>query len=241
MNYQLPLCLLLDLDDTILADSLGAEGCWRRACEAQATALAPLAADDLLCAINAYRAWYWSDAERHRTGRMDLAFARVEIVTEALRRLGMAQGRIEPLARGVAAGYAVLRDEGLEPLPGALEAVDALRALGRRLALLTNGASGAQRRKIERYDLARRFELIVIEGEFGCGKPDPRVYQHTLRALEIAPAEAWMVGDNLEWDVFAPQRHGIAGVWVNPANSALPAEATERPSRVIRRLSDLLA
>ena len=241
MNDQLPPCLLLDLDDTILADSLGAEACWRRACEMQTAALAPLTVSDLLRAINEYRAWYWSDAQRHRSGRMDLSVARVEIVSEALRRLGAPHARIEAVARAIAADYTALREEGLEPLPGALEAVDELRARGLRLALLTNGAAMAQRRKIERYNLARHFELIVIEGEFGCGKPDPRVYQHALRTLAITPSEAWMVGDNLEWDVFAPQRLGISGVWVNPAEIELPAGAGERPFRIIHTLGDLVA
>ncbi|MGA9348435.1 MAG: HAD-IA family hydrolase [Anaerolineae bacterium] len=46
----------------------------------------------------------------------------------------------------------------------------------------------------------------MIKGEFGVGKPDDRVYLHALDQLNVKPEETWMVGDNLEWDVRAPQR-----------------------------------
>ena len=38
-----------------------------------------------------------------------------------------------------------------------------------------------QRDKIERHRLAGFFDVIVIEGEFGAGKPDEVVYRHALR------------------------------------------------------------
>jgi putative hydrolase of the HAD superfamily len=45
-------------------------------------------------------------------------------------------------------------------LPDAHNVFDALRARGTRLALVTNGASEAQRAKIDRFDLASRFDHI---------------------------------------------------------------------------------
>lgn len=241
MNDAFPPALLLDLDDTILADSLGADACWDAVCDAYAPAAAPYTAAQMRASIEGYRRWYWDDPQRHRDGRMDLDAARAHIVTVALQRVGMDEERAASLGGQIAADFSAMRDARLEPLPGALEAVDALARRGVRLALLTNGAATAQRRKIERFDLARHFEVILVEGEFGCGKPDPRVYQHALATLSIAPSDAWMVGDNLEWDVFAPQRLGISGVWVNPTGRPLPAEGNERPTRTVRALADLLA
>lgn len=239
MADALPTALLLDLDDTILSDSADAALHWERVCALHASDIAPHTPAELVDAINAYRAWYWSDPERHRTGRMDLLTARTHTVTEALHSLGVTGDHAATLARDIGQKYSDLREASLEPLPGALEAVDTLRERGQRLALLTNGAALVQRRKIERYDLARHFELILIEGEFGCGKPDPRVYQHALDALALEPERVWMVGDNLEWDVLAPQRLGIAGVWVNPAGRPLPDGVTGRPFRVVSALADL--
>ena len=112
----------------------------------------------------------------------------------------------------------------MEPLPDAIETVRWLRESGRRLALLTNGAAAAQRRKIARFEIADLFDAILVEGELGFGKPDERVYQRALSALDVKPADAWMVGDNLEWDVAAPQKLGMSGVWIDARGRGLPDE-----------------
>ena len=68
----LPDAVLLDLDDTILDDSGHAARCWVEACAAHASELDGLDPTVLLEAIERVRTWYWSDAERHRMGRLDL-------------------------------------------------------------------------------------------------------------------------------------------------------------------------
>ena len=73
----------------------------------------------------------------------------------------------------------------------------------------------------------------------GFGKPDHRVYAMALRALMVAAADAWMVGDNLEWDVAQPQRMGLFGIWVDAQGAGLPETAIVRPDRIVRTLSEL--
>ena len=58
--------------------------------------------------------------------------------------------------------------------PDAHEVIDALRARGLKLALVTNGEAQLQRAKISRFDLAGRFDHVQIEGEHGFGKPEER-------------------------------------------------------------------
>src|SRR5204862_6898448 len=128
---------------------------------------------------------------------------RREIVAAALLNIGIDD---TPLAANIADAFSVARDTAICLFPDAVPTLERLRDLGVRLALITNGRSEDQRAKIERFALAPWFEFILIEGEFGCGKPDVRVYQHALTQLRLPPGEVWMVGDNLEWDVAAPQR-----------------------------------
>ncbi len=104
--------------------------------------------------------------------------------------------------------------------------------------MMTNGAAQSQRAKIERFGLAPYFQHIVIEGEFGCGKPDPRVFGALLEALGAKPAEAWAVGDNIEFDVFGAMDAGIHGIWVDPSGSELPEDA-RKPDRVIASIREL--
>jgi putative hydrolase of the HAD superfamily len=49
-----------------------------------------------------------------------------------------------------------------------------------------------------------------------------------------------MVGDNLEWEIVAPQRLGIHAIWHDGYGVGLPPDCPVRPDRIIRRLSELL-
>jgi putative hydrolase of the HAD superfamily len=105
---------------------------------------------------------------------------------------------------------------------------------------VTNGAAGSQRAKIERFALSDRFDHIQIEGEHGFGKPEERAYHHAMDALGVAAGDTWMIGDNLEWEVEAPQRLGIYAIWMDTHGDGLPEGSTVRPDRIIRSLTELL-
>ncbi|MBN1311535.1 MAG: HAD family hydrolase [Anaerolineae bacterium] len=237
MKAQLPTAIFLDLDDTILDDTGSVARCWREACEQYAPQLGPFTPEEINDAIRTYSSWYWGDANRHRQGRLQLELARREIVEETLRRLGAERPEI---AHQLADRYSVLREEAMEPFPGAIDALHRLRELEIRLALLTNGNAISQRRKIDKHQLHIFFEIILIEGEFGVGKPDKRVYLHALEQMKVRPAETWMVGDNLEWDVAGAQQAGILGIWHDFQGTGLPASNTVKPDRIIRSLTDLV-
>jgi len=221
-----PRALLVDLDDTIVTDSTMSEANWRAAVDAAAAVVAfPVTA--VLEEIHRERKWYWDDPERHRTGRADLVAARREIVGAAVSRAGVAEPVATQVVVAIVAAYGARVEAARVLLPGSVEALTAIRALGIRLALVSNGAAQAQRAKVERFGLAPLFEAIVIEGEFGQGKPEPAVYAHALSLLGVAAGDAWMVGDNLEWDVAMPRRLGLRGILIAPEAPAGPgAEAT---------------
>jgi putative hydrolase of the HAD superfamily len=241
---RLPRGLLVDLDDTIVTDGVNADRNWHLAVASVVEpAAVPLPADQILAEIERERRSFWADADRHRVGRLDLLAARRTIVAAALGRLATAgTGPVhEPLIEAIVAAYTVRADADRALLPGAVEALRAMRELGLRLALVTNGAAEAQRAKIERFELAPLFDVEVIEGVFGAGKPEPQVYHHALALLDVAPSEAAMVGDNLEWDVATPQRVGMRGVWVDPGGRGLPVDATCRPDAIVSGLLELAA
>ena len=159
------------------------------------------------------------------------------LVSSAFSRLGV---DLPQLAGEMAVAYSECRDEGPRLYAGGIETLRHLREDGARLALVPNGDGQGQRAKIDRFGLGPLFDYIQIEGEFGVGKPDQRVYLNVLRQLDVRPQEAWMVGDNLEWEVAAPQRLGIFGIWFNPWTSGLPSESTVHPDRIIRALPERL-
>jgi putative hydrolase of the HAD superfamily len=228
--------LLVDLDDTLLDYTGGVDECWHHACEALA---GPAGIDPagLVRAIGETRRWFWSDPSRHRVERTDMLRAWTRITAHALAALGRAD---DGLAADIAKDFAERRWERMTLFPGVTAALETLRRRGLPLALVTNGDTTHQRRKIAQHDLERFFDVVVIEGEMGVGKPDEIVYRYALSKLRMKPQDAWMVGDNLEWDVAAPQRLGLRGVWVDRAGQGLPGASGVVPHRIIRAFPQLL-
>src|SRR5215470_3905462 len=132
----LPQAVLLDLDDTIVALTSSGSRCWQVLCRRYASRMDGLQPERLQSAIENVARWFWSDAERHRRGRLDLFASRREIVTRAFRDLGFES---PTLADEMADAFTVEREEAIEPFPGALVALGALRNRIARLALVTNG------------------------------------------------------------------------------------------------------
>lgn len=229
--------LLVDLDDTLLDYSGGVDECWSAACEAVA-GRAGVDRAALIDAVRTSRRWFWDDPGRHRTERVDMLGAWRKIVEHGLEQLGAPN---VPAAAAAAEDFAARRWAVMRLFPGVADALGRLRATGVTMALVTNGDKSQQRRKIERYDLARYFDAILIEGEFGAGKPEEIVYRHVLERLGVPAREAWMVGDHIEWDVAAPQRLGLRGVWVDREGTGLAAAGDVRPHRIIREFPEILS
>ena len=59
-------------------------------------------------------------------------------------------------------------------------------------------------------------------------------------ALGVRPHETWMVGDNLEWEVVAPQRLGIYAIWCDVHGIGLPPDSPVRPDRIVRSIAETL-
>jgi len=230
-----PAAVLLDLDDTLLDYSSGVEECWTAACDACCSG-AGVDAAALMEALRPARRSFWDDPDRHRRERVDMLGAWQKIVMHAMERLGPVDA---DLARTIARDFAARRRERERLFPEALEVLETLRRRSVPLGLVTNGDVLFQRDKIERHGLASFFDVIVIESEFGAGKPDEAVYRHALGVLKTPAAEACMVGDHLVWDVHGAQRVGITGIWIDREAAGLPAGSTIRPDRIIRSLKEL--
>jgi putative hydrolase of the HAD superfamily len=237
---MLPRAILFDLDDTILQAYGGQPEAWLSVTAEFASELAPLLPHEITTAIVAFSRAFWLSADRQ--WRMRPKEARRKVVAGAFAALARA-GRPTPsleLAQRLADRFSAYREEQMCLFPDAHQVIDALRASGTRLGLVTNGAGALQRAKIVRFDLVRRFDYIQIEGEHGFGKPEERAYRHAMDALGVDARETWMIGDNLEWEVAAPQRLGIFAIWFDSVGKGLPEGTGVRPDRIIGRLSELL-
>jgi putative hydrolase of the HAD superfamily len=231
---RLPEVLLLDLDDTILRFTAGQPNCWKLALER----FLPEHTDHsaLLQAITLEGNEFWAPSERAFWGRQNMHAARRLIACSALSAFGITLD----LCHRIADEMTERKEELVRPFEGALEALSALRQRGHRLGLLTNGCAAFQRRKLTRFALEPFFDVVLIEGELGYGKPDRRVFGAALAFFGVAPADSCMVGDNLDADIGGARDLGINAVWHDAYGAGLPARATVRPDRIIQSLSELL-
>jgi putative hydrolase of the HAD superfamily len=207
----IPLFCLLDLDDTILDYDSTGSACWNKYYANYAVKLG-VREESLRQAIEESRRWYWSDMRRHRFGRMHQLVARRAILHRAFYSLGL---HCPDVAEEFAEAFTREREEWIRPFPKAIQALEAMSASGARMALVTNGQASQQQAKIERYQLARFFEIIWIEGERGIGKPEPIVFQTILAGLRAKPQEAWMIGDDLRFDISPARAVGMCTAWID--------------------------
>lgn len=251
--------VLLDLDETILHDDA--------ATEAAFTATAALAADragidplQLIEAVLRESATIWAEGPHpdwcHGIGTSEVEGLRARFEGEHAHWKAMhAWGpgfRRTSWQRGLAACgvddqelAAELDDrfghERAATNPYINGAEEALRILGTRykLAMVTNGIPDVQRTKVERTGLADLFDVVIVSGELGFGKPDPRIYAETARQLGVPMDECIMVGDNFRRDVAGAQDAGIRGVWISIGRPS--PDPTVTPWLTIESLAELPA
>lgn len=82
--------------------------------------------------------------------------------------------------------YAAHKDDHTAPYPGILDALDALRAAGVRLAVLTNKDDAPAQQLVTRY-FGNRFACVQGRTDELPAKPDPAMTHAALRRLGIDP------------------------------------------------------
>jgi putative hydrolase of the HAD superfamily len=97
---------------------------------------------------------------------------------------------------------------------GMLALLDALRARGLRLGLVSNAFDPGWlvRRDLTGWGLAERLDVVVLSSEVGKRKPHPEPFERALGALGVAPGQALFVGDSRYHDVKGAGEVGITTV-----------------------------
>lgn len=105
-----------------------------------------------------------------------------------------------------------------EPLAGAIELIDMLKQEGKHLAILTNGFTALQERRLRKTGLLGKFDHVVISEQVGTAKPAKEVFDHTFslwRLEEHQRRHVLMVGDTLASDILGGANAGIDTCWIN--------------------------
>jgi putative hydrolase of the HAD superfamily len=117
-------------------------------------------------------------------------------------------------------------------------ALDAARAAGWSLAVVTNGPTAVQARKIEASGLADLVDAVCISEEVGARKPEPLIFETAARRAGATLDGAWMLGDNLDADIAGAHGVGARSVWVKRDYGWLEYTSDTEPDLVAESFPD---
>lgn len=105
---------------------------------------------------------------------------------------------------------------GFEPVEAMYDALRDIRGNGIKTCLLSNSwANGYPR---DGWD--ELFDAVVISGEVGMRKPEPRIFQHALDQVGLPGVECVFI-DDLEANIVAARGLGIAGIHHRDADTTI--------------------
>lgn len=220
---------LIDADMTLFDFERCEKAAFARACERCGV---PEAAehDKLYHEINEA---LWRKLERGLVTQERLRVQRFEEFTAQTGLKADAQAMADSFAEGLA--------EGCYLFPQALSLLQNLHKKA-RIAVLTNGISFVQKRRMAYSGLSRYVDALVISEDEGISKPDPRIVLRALEKLGCTDRrQAVIVGDSLTSDLAAAKNARVDGVWYNPRRMDWP-EGYENPylKAEVTQLHDLL-
>jgi len=213
-----PAVVIFDLDYTLLhpSDQFEAAGYVRTG------ARAGLALDAARWP-QAERAAYKAAAERReQTGLVhddDLLPVIAHAIIVALG--GGPEDGVERAAAAIVDAWSRAENFGLyDDVPPCL---DALRAAGVRMALLSNALGHSLEEAVAHFALDAYMDAAVSSAETGAVKPAPRMFSALLGLLRVAPGDAVMVGDSVEDDVQGAVACGCGAILLDRSGRAAVA------------------
>jgi putative hydrolase of the HAD superfamily len=160
-------------------------------------------------------------------------------VSRTLRRLGYDLDSSDPIVSGATAAFA---DEFMRYVTLDEQAIDLLKELHKeyKLGLISNFAiPECGRRLLDKFGLARFFDIVIISGEVNRRKPSPEIFEMALRGLGVRASRAVFVGDMLDLDVMGPKSVGMKTILIKrkPVNTNFDA----KPDAIVASLCELPA
>jgi 2-haloacid dehalogenase len=126
----------------------------------------------------------------------------------------------------------------LAAFPDVGPGLEALKRLGLRLAILSNGEPKMLEAAARSAGIFALLDRIISVEEVGVFKPSPRVYALAPERLAVSRAELGFVSSN-SWDVAGAASAGLRALWIQRSAAEPPEELGFGAERVVHALTDL--
>ncbi len=110
-----------------------------------------------------------------------------------------------------------LYEENLQLYEDVIPCLEDLKKEGYRLGIISNGHSEDQRKKLNKFGIKDYFSTIVISGDIGFAKPNPKIFLESIKILNVDPQDVIYIGDMIEMDIIAANKVGMKAIWINRA------------------------
>jgi HAD superfamily hydrolase (TIGR01509 family) len=117
---------------------------------------------------------------------------------------------------------ALVREEGLDLLPGVTARLRASQNAGWRQALVTSAPRANAETMLGVLGVAEFFAVVVTGDDVALGKPHPEPFLMAADALKVPPSRCLVVEDSPS-GIEAARRAGMRSIAVGPAHASLPA------------------
>lgn len=125
----------------------------------------------------------------------------------------------------------------LVAFPQAQETLARLKTL-HRLAVVSDAQSAYGLPELRAAGLAGYFAPVIISGDYGYRKPDPRLFQAALTELQVPPEEAIFVGNDRFRDILGARQVGMKTILFCPHGNPGGPPETE-PDYLLYQYPDL--
>ena len=107
-----------------------------------------------------------------------------------------------------------------------------------RLAVVSDAQTAYGLPELRAAGLAQYFDPVIISGDYGYRKPDPRLFQAALSALQVPPQDAIFIGNDRYRDVLGARQAGMKTILFCP-NGAPGGPAETEPDYLLYNYADL--
>ena len=112
----------------------------------------------------------------------------------------------------------------LRPYPQVQETLDQLRSRY-HMGVVSDAQRAYAVPELRAVGLLNYFNPVIISGDYGYRKPDPRLFQKALAKLEVRPEQALYIGNDLYHDILGAQRIGMKAIFVSYDRANIASEA----------------
>lgn len=144
------------------------------------------------------------------------------------------------IAAGVVA-YDDTKHAYLKPYPEVIPTLLKLKAMGYKLGIISDGRAVKQWDKLIRLGVQHFFDVVITSEEVGVEKPDSRIFEAALEALNCRSEECLMIGDRLTKDIAGANKAGVISVRVLKGRYAneKPVNPSMKPKFEIKNLTEI--